>query len=121
VALGEPAWESLPAEVREVFTAASPAVLAEIRGSGLDLSEEPLELSAEELGGIGQPTLIVSAQDSPAVLRRVNDRLAASLPNTETVLVPGGHLIHPAHPAILDFIERVLSPLSHDDLVRGDG
>jgi hypothetical protein len=30
-----------------------------------------------------QPTLIVSSEDSPEVLRRVNDRLAEALPHTE--------------------------------------
>ncbi len=109
-ALGDQAWESCPEELRELFTAASPAVLAEIRGRGLDLSEEPLDLSIGELAGIGQPTLIVSAEDSPESLRRVNDRLAEALPNAQTLLVTGGHLINPAHPAVLDFVSRVLGP-----------
>src|SRR5262245_42366113 len=75
-------------------------------------SEEPLDLSAEELAGIHQPTLIVSSEDSPEVLRRVDDRLAAALPRTEQALVNGGHLIHPAHPAVLDFVGRILAPPS---------
>ncbi|HVE63020.1 MAG TPA: hypothetical protein VNB94_04380 [Mycobacteriales bacterium] len=50
-----------------MFIGVSSAVLAEIRGKGLDLSEEPLDVSIEELAGIGQPTLIVSAEDSPEV------------------------------------------------------
>jgi hypothetical protein len=36
----------------------------------------------------------------------VNDRLAEALPDTEKVLVTGGHLINPAHPAVLDFLGR---------------
>jgi hypothetical protein len=40
----------------------------------------------------------------------VNDRLAEALPHAATVLVPGGHLIHPAHPVVLEFIGRVLAP-----------
>lgn len=109
-ALGDQAWESFPEELKELFAGASPAVLAEIRGKGLDLSGEPLDLSIEELAGIGQPTLIVSSEDSPEVLRRVNDRLAEALPHTEKVLVTGGHLINPAHPAVLDFVGRILTP-----------
>jgi pimeloyl-ACP methyl ester carboxylesterase len=66
-------------------------------------------VSAEELAGISQPTLIVSSEDSPEVLRRVNERLAEALPQTEQVLVTGGHLISPAHPAVLDFVGRVLA------------
>ncbi len=57
-----------------------------------------------------QPTLIVSSEDSPEVLRRVNDRLAEALPHTEKVLVTGGHLINPAHSAVLDFVSRILTP-----------
>jgi len=108
--LGDQAWDSLPEQLRELFAAASPAVLAEIRGRGLDLSEDPLDLSDEELAGISQPTLLVSSQDSPNVVRRVNDRLAETLPLAEKVLVPGGHLIDPAHPAVRDFVGRVLTP-----------
>lgn len=107
-ALGDQTWESLPPELQDVLAQASPAVLAEIRGRGLDLSEEPLDLSAEELSNISQPTLLVSAEDSPEVLRRVNDRLADALPRAEKVLVTGGHLIDPAHPAVLDFVAGVL-------------
>ena len=109
-ALGDSTWKSLPDELQELFAAASPAVLAEMHGRGLDLSAQPLNLSDEELAGIRQPTLIVSAEDSPEPLRRVNERLAATLPHTEKVLVTGGHLINPAHPDVLDFVNRVLTP-----------
>lgn len=108
-ALGDQTWKSFPTELKEVLTEASPAVLAEIRGKGLDLSDEPLVLSDEELTGMDRPTLLVSAQDSPEPLRRVNDRLAEVLPHAEKVLVTGGHLISPAHPAVLDFVDRNLT------------
>jgi pimeloyl-ACP methyl ester carboxylesterase len=108
-ALGDTMWGSLPEELKALFVAASPAVVAETRGRGLDLSAEPLDLSAEELAAIGQPTLLVSAQDSPEALRRVNDGLASALPRAEHAIVGGGHLINPAHPAILDFLGRVLA------------
>ncbi|MFI7482493.1 alpha/beta fold hydrolase [Kocuria sp. M1R5S2] len=109
-ALGDEAWESFPQQLRDHFTAASPAVLAEIRGRGLDLSQAPLTLSTEEAAGIRQPTLIVSAQDSPEALHAINRRLAELLPDTESVLVPGGHLLDPAGPAVLDFLTRHLTP-----------
>jgi pimeloyl-ACP methyl ester carboxylesterase len=111
--LGDRSWESLPDTIRAVFTSASPAVLAEMRGRGLDLSDDALFLSGEDLATIGQPTLLVSAESSPRPLRRVNEGLAAALPHADHVLVAGGHLIHPAHPAILDFLDRVLTPVSH--------
>lgn len=107
-ALGGEVWDTLPDGLRSMFAATSPAVLAEIRGRGLDLSDGPPALSEEALRQIRQPTLLVSAEDSPAALRRVNERLAALLPASESVLVPGGHLIDPAHPAVLAFV-RALS------------
>jgi pimeloyl-ACP methyl ester carboxylesterase len=108
-ALGDEAWETMPGDLRTLFDEAAPAVLAEMRGRGLDLSDEPLDLDKDELDAIDQPTLLVSSEDSPDVLRRINDRLAEALPNAETALVPGGHLIHPAHPVVLDFIDRLES------------
>lgn len=108
-ALGDDGWESLTDDLRTMFAEASPAVLAEIRGRALDLSEEPLRLAEEQLSVIDQPTLLVSATDSPAILRRVNDRLARTLPRAEALLSTGGHLIDPAHPAVLDFVDRILA------------
>ena len=109
-ALGDEAWESFPVPLREHFTGASPAVLAEVRGRGLDLSPAPLELSEVEAAQIRQPTLIVSAEDSPEALHAVNRRLHELLPNTETALVAGGHLIDPAGAAVLDFLHRHRPP-----------
>ncbi|MGH3457218.1 alpha/beta fold hydrolase [Aeromicrobium sp.] len=106
-ALGDETWESFPDDLRTLFAEAGPAVLAEMRGTGLDLSAEPLDLSDDELAAMERPTLLVSSEDSPDVLRRVNDRLAEALPNAETALVPGGHLIHPAHPVVLGFVDRL--------------
>jgi pimeloyl-ACP methyl ester carboxylesterase len=106
-ALGDDAWDAFPSEVRDLFVEASPAVLAEMRGRGLDLSAEPLALSPEELGRVDVPTLLVSSEDSPAFFQRINDRLAEQLPHAEKVLVPGGHIIDPAHPAVLDFLARL--------------
>lgn len=106
-ALGDAAWEALPAELQTMFKATGPAVLAEINGHGMDLSEDALELGEDDLAGIRQPALIVSAEDSPEACRLVNVRLAGALPRTRTVLVTGGHLINPAHPAVLDFVDRI--------------
>jgi pimeloyl-ACP methyl ester carboxylesterase len=106
-ALGSQVWESLPDNLRAMFAETSPAVLAEIRGDGLDLSETQPKLGAEELAHIRQPTLIISSEDSPEHFRLINSRLAEALPNSESVLVAGGHLINPAHPAVLEFVRRL--------------
>jgi pimeloyl-ACP methyl ester carboxylesterase len=100
VAVGEAAWEALPAMARELFTANGPAIVAEFNGGESGLDEATLS-------AIEQPTLLVSASDSPEPFRRVGERLAAALPNSEEVRVEGGHLIDPAHPAIIRFIERI--------------
>lgn len=110
VALGDQVWESLPGELRDMFEDTSPAVLAEIRGDGLDLSENLPALGPKELATVRQPSLLVSAEDSPGVLRGINARLAELLPAAESVLVPGGHLINPAHPAVLAFLARFTRP-----------
>jgi pimeloyl-ACP methyl ester carboxylesterase len=98
-ALGAGTWNALPAEVREMFTDNGPASLAEIEGGAGELDEQALST-------IEQPTLLVSAADSPEAFRRVSDRLAALLPNAEEVRVEGGHVIDPAHPEVLRFVER---------------
>jgi pimeloyl-ACP methyl ester carboxylesterase len=105
-ALGNEVWESLPESHRDMFAGTSPAVLAEIRGEGLDLSDKQPELDADELAQLRHPTLIVSAQDSPAAVRLVSARLAEALPHSESVRVTGGHLINPAHPDVLEFVGR---------------
>lgn len=106
-ALGDAAWESLPDELKQTVAGTGHAVLAEINGHGMDLSEDALELDEDALAGIRRPTLILSAEDSPEACRLVNARLSGALPFTRTVLVPGGRLINPAHPAVLDFVDRI--------------
>jgi pimeloyl-ACP methyl ester carboxylesterase len=63
-------------------------------------------LSPEELARVDIPTLLVSSEDSPAFFRSVNDRLTEQLPHAEKALVPGGHVIDPAHPLVVDFLDR---------------
>jgi pimeloyl-ACP methyl ester carboxylesterase len=106
-ALGDATWESLPDELKQMLAGTSHAVLAEIKGHRMDLSEDALELGEDELAGMRRPTLIVSAEDSPGAYRSVNARLSGALPFTRTVQVTGGHLINPAHPAVLDFVDRI--------------
>lgn len=52
------------------------------------------------------PILVVAATDSPDPLRRSTARLAELLPTSESVHVPGGHLMNPADAAVLAFIGR---------------
>ncbi|SEF18429.1 alpha/beta fold hydrolase [Jiangella alba] len=107
VALGDDTWERLDPGVRELLRAGGRAVLAEIRGRGLDLSAEPLALTEDDLTGIDVPALLVSASGSPAPLHRAVQWLAAGLPNAAAAIVPGGHLIDPAHSVVLEFVGRM--------------
>jgi pimeloyl-ACP methyl ester carboxylesterase len=109
LALGPELWEAMPPEAAEILTAGGSTLLAEIAGVGLDLSTEPFSPSAGDLAAVLQPTLVVTGQDSYAVGRAVDVRLVAELPRARHLVVPGGHLIDPAHPEVLAFLSGVLS------------
>lgn len=96
--LGEDSWETFPAALRELFTANGPAIAAEIRGGS--------HLEEAELRGIKHPALVVIAADSGEPLRLANERLAEILPGAELSRVEGGHVIDPAGPEVLRFVER---------------
>lgn len=99
--LGDAAWEELPEEVQQVFAENGPAIVAEERGGLLDVS-------AEQLGAIVQPTLLVAGKDSPRAFAEVTEVTAAAIPSARIAWVEGGHLIDAAHPAVLGFVDEVL-------------
>ena len=100
--LGDEGWASLPKEARQVFTDNGPAIAAEVRGGFLDVT-------AEELGAVVQPTLLVTGEDSIPVYAEVTSVLAAAMPSARVARVAGGHFIDPAHPVVLDFVDEVLA------------
>jgi pimeloyl-ACP methyl ester carboxylesterase len=100
--LGEGAWDSFPAEVQRVLTQNGPAILAE-----LEYVDEPMP-DAAAFATIDKPTLLVAASESPPEQRDMTEAMAGVLPNARTELVAGGHLIDPAAPAVLAFIEEAL-------------
>jgi pimeloyl-ACP methyl ester carboxylesterase len=100
VVLGDDAWESLPALARQGFRDNGPAILAELRGGSLPTT-------AEDLGRISVPTLLVAGEDSPEIFGRVTERMAAAIAGARVERVPGGHLIDPAGPAVLEFVRSV--------------
>jgi pimeloyl-ACP methyl ester carboxylesterase len=99
---GDAGWEALPEEVKTELTGNSPAILADERGGYLDVN-------AEQLGTIVQPTLLVAAKDSPRELAEVTSLLARAMPSARVEWVEGGHLINPAHPAVLSFVDELLA------------
>ena len=100
--LGDAGWEGLPPELKQMFIDNGPAILAEFNGGGL-------QIDGADLARVTKPTLLVAAEDSPEAFRQVTHEMAASIPNARTALVAGGHLVNPAHPAVLAFVEEVLA------------
>jgi esterase len=99
--LGDGAWEAFPEPARQMFTSNGPAIVAEFRGG-------VLHADAGRLGAIVQPTLIVEAEDSPPAFAELTRLIAGAIPSATLERVEGGHVIDPAHPVVLDFIDEVL-------------
>jgi esterase len=100
--LGDSGWEQLPDQLQQMFTNNSPAILAEVNGGVLDAD-------AGDLAGINVPVLLVAASDSPEMFRKEVDAIAAAIPHSRKVLISGGHLVNPSDPAVLEFIQDVVS------------
>lgn len=100
--VGEGAWDSFPGDVRRILTQNGPALLAE-----LGYVDEVMP-DAAAFATIDQPTLLVAASESPPEQREMTEAMAHALPNARTALVAGGHLIDPAAPEVLDFVEEAL-------------
>ncbi|GAA2029135.1 hypothetical protein GCM10009819_11100 [Agromyces tropicus] len=105
VALGDDAWTGLPAGARDAFAAASGGVLAELAGDGLDLSAHPRRYVAGELDAVRSPTLVVVADASPEPLHRAAEWITDRLVDARRSDVAGGHLIDPADPVVLAFLD----------------
>lgn len=103
--VGEEAWRSFPDEMKQMFIGNGPAIAAEFRGGDLDIS-------IEKLRTMGHRTLVVTSEESPEPFRKVDAVLVDEIPNSEHVWVEGGHLISPAHPRVMEFVDRVLATLS---------
>jgi hypothetical protein len=91
---GDAGWGGLRETVKEELTGNSPAILADERNGYLDVS-------AEQLGTIAQPALLVGAKDSPPEFAEVTNLMAKAMPSARVEWVEGGHLINPAHPPSL--------------------
>ena len=98
--LGDGAWEAFPEPAKRMFTANGPAIVAELRGGFL-------EVDAAELDTIVHPTLLVAGEDSPPAFAEITNRIAEAISSARIEWVEGGHLINPAHPAVLAFIDAL--------------
>jgi esterase len=99
---GEGAWDSFPDEVRRILAKNGPALLAE-----LHYVDEAMP-DAAAFATIDKPALLVAASESPREQREMTDAMAGALPHARTALVGGGHLVDPAAPEVLAFLEEVL-------------
>jgi pimeloyl-ACP methyl ester carboxylesterase len=108
--LGADVYESLPTEIRDAFQANGTTLRASLTGAGFPTFTE------DDARRIATPTLLISGQKSPALMRRLTDRLQELVPNAERVDISGAsHLMHyekpsPVNTAVLDFIARHLGP-----------
>jgi len=99
---GEGRWERLSEPAKEILTANGPAIVAELRGGYPDVS-------AEQLGTIDQPALLVGGRDSLLDYDEVIKLTAAAMPSARVEWVEGGHLIDPAHSVVLGYVEELLA------------
>ena len=100
--LGEGAWDSFPGEVRRILTQNGPALLAEF-----GYVDEAMP-DAAAFATIEVPAMLMAASESPPEQREMTTAMAGVLPNARTALVAGGHLIDPAAPEVLAFVEEML-------------
>jgi pimeloyl-ACP methyl ester carboxylesterase len=100
--VGEGAWDSFPDEVRRILTKNGPALLAE-----LGYVDEVMP-DAAAFATIDKPTLLVAASESPPEQREMTEAMADALPNARAAQVAGGHLVDPAAPEVLAFVEELL-------------
>jgi pimeloyl-ACP methyl ester carboxylesterase len=101
--LGDDGFAALPDDKLARFRDNGPAIVAEIEGYRDELFDP------SRLGEIDCPTLVVAANASPEPFRRAMEVLSTMLPNARLALVDGGHLITPAEPVVLDFVQEVLA------------
>lgn len=99
--VGEGTWAQLPVEARRVLSGNGPAALAELHYVDEELPD------ADAHGTIDVPALLLMAADSPAPQREMTEEMARALPNARVARISGGHLIDPATPEVLDFVEEV--------------
>jgi pimeloyl-ACP methyl ester carboxylesterase len=105
--VGKGGWESLPEAAQAMFVANGPAIVAELRGGGL-------EVSVEQLATIARPTLLLSGLASSPVYTEATRLIAAAIPGARVEWVEGGHVLDPAHPSVLAFLDEVVVDAAHD-------
>ena len=103
--LGPSAWDAFPRPIRQMLAENAPAILAELN------AERPT-IDRAALARIDAPTLVVDAADSHEAFRDVAGVIEAAMPDAHAARVEGGHLITPAHPTVISYLETHVHPLA---------
>ena len=95
--IGKDAYAALPAEFHDQFRANAKTHAAQFLGKGMPA------VRAEDIARIRQPVLLLTGERSPALFRRLIDRLAELLPHSERVVIPNAsHVMHAQNPAAVN-------------------
>lgn len=106
--IGKDAYAALPDEFREQFRANAKTHAAQFLGKGMP------PLRAQDIARIRQPVLLLTGERSPALFRRLIDRLAELLPHSSRVVIPNAsHVMHAQNPAAVN--DAVLRLLRRDE------
>ena len=97
--LGEESASALPDAIRQVFVDNYPAIAAELSGA-------PYVPDAGALASLVVPVLVVSGASSPPEFRALDEKLVGMLPRARHEITGGGHLVNPAAPAVLSFLDE---------------
>jgi pimeloyl-ACP methyl ester carboxylesterase len=102
--LGKGYFEAMPEERRQAVWENRSSARAQLLGAGFP----PIRDS--DVRSMTKPTLLVSGEDSPAIMRRATERLAHLLPNAERVeIVRASHQMQIDNPeAFNDVVGRFL-------------
>ena len=91
--LGSDTYEKLPAGVKDAMQANGRLLSSELLGEGFPAFSEG------DARRITQPTLLMTGEKSPALFRRLIERLQSLLPNAQLVHIPAAsHLMHYENP-----------------------
>jgi pimeloyl-ACP methyl ester carboxylesterase len=110
--LGDAGYEAAPEGMKARVAANGAAVLADLDG----FWEGQPDLA--QLAEITCPVLVVAAASSPPAFRAPCDALAAALPDARLVVVEGGHMITPATPEVVGFLQEVIGDRAESEQKR---
>ena len=104
--LGERYFEEMPEERKQAVWDNRSSARAQILGAGFP------PLRPRDVRSVRAPTLLVSGQNSPVIMRRTTERLAELIPNAEQARIAGAsHQMQSDNPsvfndAVLKFLTR---------------